>query len=131
MTTSTWTARCTHHHADLAAGLGLDLVVVSAPMSAHRSALLWYRPGSALRAYRRTLLRREIGAVKRSGTPVLVFEPGRHDIAEMGTNPMDPHLQAGVARQSFRSARALLERPSLASLVERLGTRRSEATTRT
>ena len=118
-------------NADLVAGLGLDLVIVSSPMSAHRSALLWYRPGSLLRGYHGSLLRREIAAVKRSGTPVLVFEPGRHDLAEMGTNPMDPHLQAGVARQAHRSARALLERPSLSELLAHLGADRKKAATGT
>src|SRR5450759_1224664 len=59
---------------DLMAGLGLDLVLVSAPMSS--SAWVEPRRAVALRTWARAQLEREARRVRASGTPVLLLHPG-------------------------------------------------------
>lgn len=96
-------------NADLVAGLGFDLVIVIAPMTAVPSAV---RPPTrhVTRALHARVLANEVRAVRRSGTRVLVIQPTGDDIAELG-----PSLQASsaapAARCARRSAIARLERP--------------------
>lgn len=103
-------------NADTLAGLGLDLVVVSAPMSVAAAAV---RPslGVAARLAAAGRLRWELGRVRRAGTPVVAFEPGPEDLAAMGPNPMDPARRDPVLRQAREST---LRRLREAPLQERL-----------
>jgi len=95
--------------ADLLAGLGLDVVVVSAPMSSVRSAA--FRSVDApFRAIHRLRLAREVAKVTSAGTEVVVFQPTPADLAVMGLNAMDPSRRADVARRAYASARARFER---------------------
>ena len=74
-------------NADLLAGLGLDLVVVSSPMSMQPGAA---RPrlDLSLRLMWHRYLNAETRAVRRSGTPVLVIEPDAAALSRLGLNTM-------------------------------------------
>jgi NTE family protein len=70
-------------NADVLADLGLDLVIVVSPMSAVPGCALERRDFVVRRACR-SLLMREIAAVRASGTPVVVVEPVEADLRAMG-----------------------------------------------
>ena len=100
-------------NADVAAGLGLDLVVVVSPMSARRAI-----PASvdgAVRAACRLQLSQEVLRVRRRGTPVLVIEPGGEELEAMGTSSqaMDPERAPAIVRAVRDSMRVRLRRPEL------------------
>ena len=86
-------------NADLLADEGLDLVLVSSPMSAGFDV---FRPApdGALRGYCRLLLRREMAAVRATGTSILALEPGREDRALMGGDALDGAGRHGIIRQA-------------------------------
>jgi NTE family protein len=93
----------------LVAGMNLDLVVVSAPMSSagHRVPLA----GRALaRQAGRAQLDREALRVRRRGTPVIAFHPTAEDQAVMGVNAMDTRRRVAVVRQARESTIRRLER---------------------
>ncbi|TMC08180.1 MAG: hypothetical protein E6J29_14890 [Chloroflexi bacterium] len=89
------------------AGLGLDLVIVSCPMGGTRDAI-----GLGLdlpvRAGVRARLSREVAAIRRSGTPVLTFQPTRPERQAMGSNPMNPRVGPAVTRAARNSTLARL-----------------------
>lgn len=90
---------------DVVAGLGFDLVIVSSPMTATAEAL--DPPGRHLaRWYHRKLLHREAEQVRRSGTPVLVFEPDPVTLHLIGDEPLDP----GRNREIIAVTRAAVQR---------------------
>jgi len=98
-------------NADLLAGLGLDLVVVSAPM-AGRWASLRANPAALSRTSSRFNLNREVAAVRRSGTEVLVLQPGPSDTAIMDGHAMDATTRGPVAQQARLSVlESLATRP--------------------
>ena len=97
-------------NADLVARLGLDLVVISSPMSVARNSVRLAADQPARRLSRLTLAA-EVARVRRGGTPVLTFQPTSADLDVMGLNAMDPARGAEVARQVRRSARDRLRRP--------------------
>lgn len=92
---------------DLVAGLRLDLVVVSSPMT---SASAWpaLATSSIMRQPLRARLHSEVDSVRRRGTPVAVIEPGRKVAAAMGLNPMDARVRAPVSRTAYLSTRRWL-----------------------
>lgn len=88
---------------DLLTGLGLDVVIVSAPMGVARGAF----SASALlqgRSYMRMRLAAEARAVRGSGTPVLAFSPTAEDMEVMGWNAMSGARRGEVARRARTSA---------------------------
>lgn len=90
-------------NADLLEGLGLDLVVVSSPMSVSRSNR---RPAADLLA-RVAMGRRlasEVAGLERGGTEVLVLQPTAADLGAMGLNAMNPHRRRIVLEQAYRTA---------------------------
>jgi NTE family protein len=93
----------------LAAGLGLDLVIVSAPMS-KAGRRINAAGGSLVREAGRAQLDREALRVRRRGTPVVAFHPTTEDQAVMGLNAMDPRRRAVVVRQARASTLRRLER---------------------
>ena len=99
-------------NADVVAGLGLDLVVVSSPMSAAGRGIR-VAADVAVRRYSRTLLDAEAVRVRRSGTPVIAFQPTADDQRVMGLNAMDPSRRAAVARAARESTLRRLERPDV------------------
>jgi NTE family protein len=95
-------------NADLAAGLGLDLVLVSSPMSGSLQTVR----GSLdlpIRAASSARLARETATVRRGGTEVIVFEPALADPREMGLNAMDSRRRHAVTRQAIASTRQRLQ----------------------
>lgn len=96
-------------NADLVAGLDLDLVVISSPMSVAR-ARPRFAPDQPARRLSRLRLAREVARVRRAGTPVLAFQPIDEDLAVMGLNAMDPLRSADVTRQARESTRRRLAR---------------------
>jgi NTE family protein len=96
-------------NADLVAGLALDLVIVSSPMSIAGNGLRIAADQPA-RRIARFALGREVARVRRRGTPVLVFQPTAADVAVMGLNAMDDSRRAPVTRSSYESARRRIAR---------------------
>ena len=84
------------HNLDLVAGLGLDLVVVSAPMST--ADPLAAERGTLLRMPVRRRLDREAEQVRRSGIPVIVIQPDARLREVMGTSTMRLSRRAPVAQ---------------------------------
>ncbi|HEY5117599.1 MAG TPA: patatin-like phospholipase family protein [Nakamurella sp.] len=91
---------------DLLAGLGLDAVVVSAPLS----TLDWVAadPGNALRIPARAQLEREAARVRRSGTRVVVVQPDARMRRIMGTHTMVAAKRPPVALAARDFAGAVL-----------------------
>jgi NTE family protein len=108
-------------NADLIAGLGLDLVVISSPMSVARNAVR-LAPDQPARRLSRFALAREAAQIRRRGTPVMTFQPTRDDLAVMGLNAMDPSRVADVTRRARASARDRLARSDAADRVAILTT---------
>jgi len=100
-------------NADLTAGLGFDVVVVSSPMSATRGALR-RRRWSGARALHRATLGREVRAVRAGGTHVLVLQPGLEVVDAVGPNAMDPSRGRVVAEVAHETVTAHLRNPALA-----------------
>ncbi|MCU1460372.1 MAG: putative esterase of the alpha-beta hydrolase superfamily [Acidimicrobiales bacterium] len=105
-------------NADLVARLGLDLVIVSSSMSA---AGRWRRAvpvmEAPVRAAASWYLGREVAAIRRHGTPVLVFQPSPGDLADIAGNAMDPARRPGAARQAGDLARRRLGHADATALV--------------
>lgn len=97
-------------NAHLLAGLGFDLVIVSSPMSATRSAAR-SRWRGAVRLHHSALLAREVSALRNRGTRTLVFQPTASDLEVLGTDPLDWRRAPTVAVRAARSATDRLSLP--------------------
>jgi NTE family protein len=98
-------------NADLLADLGLDLVVVSAPMAGRWRAMR-ANPAAISRSAARVRLDREVATLRRRGVEVLRFQPGPDDTPLMDLQAMNPSAAPPVARQARESAlRMLATRP--------------------
>lgn len=94
-------------NADLVAGLGFDVVVVSSPMSATRTALRrWTWTGA--RPLHSALLAREVHRVRAAGTPVLVLQPDADVVDVVGLNSMDSGKRREIADAAHASVTAHL-----------------------
>jgi NTE family protein len=102
---------------DLLGGLGLDLIVVSSPMSIAGRSRPQATANWAVRRFCRAQLDREAIGVRRRGTPVLAFQPTADDAELMGVNAMDPSRRAAVAAAIRVSAARRLERADVADRV--------------
>ncbi|MCU0269372.1 MAG: patatin-like phospholipase family protein [Acidimicrobiales bacterium] len=102
-------------NADLVAGLGFDTVVVSSPMSGGDG---WAR------AYHRWHLDREVAAIRRSGSRVVVLQPEGDLAARMAGDSMDAARVPEVARAARAFAVSALDDEEA---QEALGTRPSQA----
>jgi NTE family protein len=91
---------CSLTNVDLVAGLGLDLVIVSSPMS---QAAAWpaVAADSWVRQPLRAQLHGEVGALRRAGVPVVAIEPSRQMAQAMGLNPMDARPRGTVSRVTY------------------------------
>ena len=87
---------------DVAAGLGLDLVIVSAPMS-DASGWSAIPAGTPWRLPLRAWLHAEMGALRHKGVAVAALEPSSRVITAMGLNPMDARRRGPVSRATTRS----------------------------
>ena len=103
------------HNLDLVAGLDLDLVVVSAPMST--ADPLAAERGTLLRMPVRRRLDREAEQVRRSGTPVIVVQPDARLREVMGTSTMRLSRRAPVAQATQTYVRELARAGRLDDLV--------------
>jgi NTE family protein len=96
-------------HLDVMAGKGLDLVLVSSPLS--------------MFSLMRGLLRREVGALSRD-TKVIALEPTGEALAAMGSNPMAAERAPFVAKVAYETTRRALEQEvakgRFASVFDRL-----------
>jgi NTE family protein len=106
---------------DTVAGLELDLVVVSSPMSAVRAAVRASMDG-ALRAASHLQLRRECSRVRSATTRVILLEPDAHDLRVMGgiADAMDRTRRAAVVRHVRSSMAARLRETGLAEALRGL-----------
>ena len=107
-------------NADLMAEKDLDLVVVSAPMSAAKP--LTGGLDMAGRRLSRITLGREVATLRRRGTRVLVLQPTPEDRAVMGVNAMDPRRRQAVAHSARESTFRRLARPDVADRLALLAT---------
>jgi NTE family protein len=103
------------HNLDLVAGLGLDLVVVSAPMST--ADPLAAERGTVVRLPVRRRLDREADRVRRSGTTVVVIQPDARLREVMGTSTMRLSRRAPVARATQSHIHDLVRGGGLDALV--------------
>jgi NTE family protein len=106
-------------NADLVAGLGLDLVVISSPMSIAHGRVRLARDQPPRRLARLALMR-EAARIRRGGTEVLTFQPTEGDLGIMGWNAMDASRAPGVARRARSAAAERLQRDSARARVEKL-----------
>lgn len=105
-------------NADLVAGLGFDLVVISSPMSGTRAALRGRWTGA--RPLHAATLAREVAAVRGHGTDVLVFQPGPEVVEAVGPNSMDRSRRRRIVEVSYETVGAHLSSPGLAERLELL-----------
>ncbi len=94
-------------NADLMAGLGMDLVIVSSPMS-HVRPRPSFSPHALPRRPIGSWLDAEVAALRRGGVPTVAVEPDRAVVAAMGLNPMDARRRVAVSRATFASVRGWL-----------------------
>lgn len=94
-------------NADLLAGRGLDLVVVSSPMSVQPRAV-GARVDLGMRLLCRAYLRSEVWALRGDGTRVIIVEPDRAVVRAAGLNPLDVRRIHEIEERSYESARVRL-----------------------
>lgn len=89
-------------NADVLAGLQLDVVVVSAPMSLDRAASRRPRSDRMTRIGHRLSLQREVAVVRDEHTEVVSLQPGAEDLDVLGPTSMslDPARRAAVAARA-------------------------------
>lgn len=104
---------------DILAREGLDLVVVSSPMSAAGRGLR-LSVDAPLRRFSRALLDVEAARVRRRGTPVVAFQPTAADQQVMGLNPMDGSRRRTVAEHVRESTLRRLDQPATRARLEAL-----------
>jgi NTE family protein len=103
---------CSPTSLDLLAGLGLDEVVVLAPMISFDYDEPTTVIGRMERRFRRAMTKRvlhEAGKVRRQGTAVTLLGPGREDLEAIGVNLMDHRRRTRVLDTSLRTTAAALE----------------------
>lgn len=97
-----------------------DLVVVSSPMSASRTAVRRPRVDLAARLWVRRVLAAEVRRLRRAGAEVVVLQPGPDDLPVMGLNPMQGARVEDVIGVAGATLRRRLEaRPELVELLSR------------
>jgi NTE family protein len=107
-------------NAGLVAGLGFDLVLISAPMSAPSTPSSDWSFGARARTWFTSLLRAEIEAIESKGTAVVVFEPTAEDLSVMyGAGGEDDRAPL-VTDAVYRSVRARLDAPDQPIALELL-----------
>jgi NTE family protein len=111
-------------NADLLAGRGLDLVIVSAPMGIGGGALR--QPDArrladlALRSMWRWAVQDEARALRRAGTEVIVAQPGHAELLAMGEDALDRRNMASIIAVAREATLARLRAGGTASLAARL-----------
>ena len=103
------------HNLDLVAGLGLDVVVVSAPLATDSMRAM--ERGNLMRIPVRRSLDHEAARVRRSGTAVIVIAPDERLRDVMGSASMRAERRAPVALAAQTYVRDLAESGALAVLA--------------
>ncbi len=103
------------HSLDLLADQGLDLVIVSAPMST--SDLVAAEGGNLPRIPVRRQLDREATKVRKAGTPVLILQPDVHLRRVMGSKSMDVSRRAPIAKAVAATVTEWIDEGRLAALA--------------
>jgi NTE family protein len=103
---------------DVLSGLGLDLVLVSSPMSGTATSLSGF--DLPIRAATAARLAREAAAVRRSGTEVVSFQPTSSVRQAMGLDLMDGRRRRDVALSAADAARRQLRREDVRRKLEPL-----------
>lgn len=113
-------------NADVLAGEGLDLVIVSSPMSAGFDV---FRPtaDAPMRGFCRVLLRREMARVRATGTSIMALEPGHEERALMGVNALDGAKRHAIIRQARGTVLDRFADPVRKSRVRILGVTKGAA----
>ncbi|TML87432.1 MAG: patatin-like phospholipase family protein [Actinobacteria bacterium] len=97
---------------DVVSAEAFDLVIVSSPMSTSRGGTRVALDTAARRLFR-VYLGREAEAVRRSGVPVVAFQPSATDTSVMGVNAMDATRRKPVAEHMHGATRRRLQEPKL------------------
>ena len=103
---------CSPTSLDLVAGMGLDEVVVLAPMVSFDYDEPPSLVGRLERRFRRAMTKRvlhEAGKVRRQGARVTILGPGREDLEAIGVNLMDHRRRLKVFETSLRTSKVALE----------------------
>jgi NTE family protein len=113
-------------NADLLVGRELDLVIVSSPMSVAATAV---RPkiDLSLRLLWHRYLVNEVRQLRRSGTPVIAFEPGSEALSRMSWNSMSPRNLDTVEDGAWVGGVRQLRHPRNAALRALLSPRMSDS----
>lgn len=104
-------------NADVVRDERLDLVVVVSPMSIAGRGLRLASDQPA-RRWARARLDAEARRLRRTGVPVLAFQPTAEDAGVMAGNALDPAKRGPVARRAHASTRTRLARPDVADRLE-------------
>ena len=91
----------------------LDLVVVVSPMSGVSYRDMAQTVNGPLRILCKTILNREVDALRQSGKEVLVVEPALDEMRAMGPTLMDPTRVVNTVLQTSSAALALLSNPRI------------------
>ncbi len=102
-------------NADLLADAGVELAVISSPMSATSGSRRSVLHGARVLHARR--LSREVEQLRAAGITVLTFQPTSTDVAAMGHNPMDARRRETTTISALASARDRLADPAVAEQV--------------
>ena len=109
-------------NADLLATSGLDLVLVSSPMSI-ASRQLRLSTDQPFRQWSRLLLDSEMVRIRHRGTTVMAFQPNRDDLSVVGLSAMDPDRRGPIALQAYASTCHRLSRADVRQRLAPLGGR--------
>jgi NTE family protein len=104
-------------NADLLADLGLDLVIVSSPMS-HTGRWPAIGLDTVARGLARAALWREERQLRGAGTKVIVMQPSHAVRAAMGPNPMQSSHRERTAECAYAAIRRWLAWPGPRTLLE-------------
>ena len=104
---------------DILVGEGLDLVIVSSPMTREHGPGP-SGPSHRVRASLRRKLEQEASCVRESGTPVVIFQPAPAEAESLGLNMMDTDLMAQVTDSTHRNMLRKLKSPHLLGQIRPL-----------
>jgi NTE family protein len=107
-------------NADVLRDEGLDLVIVSSPMS-RRGRRPRLSPDQPMRVWAGALLDGEARRLRRRGTAVVAFQPDETVLASMGLNAMDPSRRGAIALAAYEATRERLDSPQMTDRLALLG----------
>jgi len=103
-------------NADLVASLGFDLVIISSVMTATESARNLITDPQRVWFSRK--LDSEVEAIRRSGTPVLVIEPGADELPQLSKSVPEPRANAaGLGAEAAERSLASVDGVGIRSML--------------